>query len=336
LRPACHRRSAAAGSRECGGMPPSDFEPDTGRDLSFAEREEITFCRAYGHGVREIAQRLSRSPSTISRELRRNAATRAAAQAGLTARRRANALRNAGFSASISILALIIRTPILGFRPGRHHSLTWPIPHRRPRAVGCCRHPSGRAEWRKPETCIGIRMHGSLFACVGTSGRRCRVAAAGRTPRLARRHRCRSRLHAVPYGVLVQPAGGDDAKHGRARSVAGSSGSRTTQRPVGGPTCPPTNCDHLLSPREVVLFVSGHADWLRLDRRVIWGRAQRMVWARFDCSHLPPGQRRDRSSWSVTRRVRARVDCVDGLTSTRRIDHPGATAHSTCWVRSRR
>jgi hypothetical protein len=133
--------------RECGGMPPSDFEPDAGRDLSFAEREEIALCRADGHGVREIAQRLSRSPSTISRELRRNAAaTRAAAQAGLTARRRANALRNAGFSTSISILALIIRTPILGLRPGRHHSLTWPIPHRRPRAVGCCRHPSVRAE----------------------------------------------------------------------------------------------------------------------------------------------------------------------------------------------
>jgi transposase, IS30 family len=71
--------SPAVGSRwfrECGGMSPSDFEPDTGRYLSFAEREEIALCRAYGHGVREIAQRLSRSPSTISRELRRNAATR--------------------------------------------------------------------------------------------------------------------------------------------------------------------------------------------------------------------------------------------------------------------
>jgi len=71
--------SPAVGSRwfrECGGMPPSDFEPHTGRYLSFAEREEIAILRAYGHGVREIAQRLGRSPSTISRELRRNAATR--------------------------------------------------------------------------------------------------------------------------------------------------------------------------------------------------------------------------------------------------------------------
>jgi IS30 family transposase len=62
--------------REAGGMPPSDFKPHTGRYLSFAEREEITICRAYGYGVREIAKRLDRSPSAISRELRRNAATR--------------------------------------------------------------------------------------------------------------------------------------------------------------------------------------------------------------------------------------------------------------------
>jgi IS30 family transposase len=42
----------------------------------FAEREEIAILRAQGHGVREIARRLKRAPSTISRELRRNAATR--------------------------------------------------------------------------------------------------------------------------------------------------------------------------------------------------------------------------------------------------------------------
>jgi IS30 family transposase len=44
--------------------------------LQFAEREEIALLRAQGHGVREIARRLERTASTISRELRRNAATR--------------------------------------------------------------------------------------------------------------------------------------------------------------------------------------------------------------------------------------------------------------------
>ena len=46
------------------------------RYLCFEEREEIALLRAQGAGVREIARQLDRSPSTISRELRRNAATR--------------------------------------------------------------------------------------------------------------------------------------------------------------------------------------------------------------------------------------------------------------------
>ena len=61
-------------------MPPAPLSPSakplSGRYLSFAEREEIALCRAQGHGVREIARRLGRAASTISRELRRNAATR--------------------------------------------------------------------------------------------------------------------------------------------------------------------------------------------------------------------------------------------------------------------
>jgi DNA-binding CsgD family transcriptional regulator len=62
--------------REGGGMPSVTLAPASGRYLSFAEREEIAILRAQGRGVREIARRLDRSPSTISRELRRNAATR--------------------------------------------------------------------------------------------------------------------------------------------------------------------------------------------------------------------------------------------------------------------
>jgi IS30 family transposase len=72
--------SAAVGVRwfrEGGGMPSVTLAATSGRYLSFAEREEIALLRAERCGVREIARRIGRSPSTISRELRRNAATRA-------------------------------------------------------------------------------------------------------------------------------------------------------------------------------------------------------------------------------------------------------------------
>lgn len=71
--------SAAVGARwfrERGGMPSIRLDPPLGRFLSFVEREEIALLRAQQFGVREIARQLHRSPSTISRELRRNAATR--------------------------------------------------------------------------------------------------------------------------------------------------------------------------------------------------------------------------------------------------------------------
>ena len=63
--------------REAGGMRPVSLAPLSDRYLSFAEREEIAILKAKGCGVREIARQTNRSPSTISRELRRNAATRA-------------------------------------------------------------------------------------------------------------------------------------------------------------------------------------------------------------------------------------------------------------------
>lgn len=44
--------------------------------MSFAEREEIALLRAQKLGVSAIARRIERSSSTVSRELRRNAATR--------------------------------------------------------------------------------------------------------------------------------------------------------------------------------------------------------------------------------------------------------------------
>ena len=71
--------SAAVGVRwfrEGGGMASVAQAPLSGRYLSFAEREEIALLRARGCGVREIGRLIGCSASTVSRELRRNAATR--------------------------------------------------------------------------------------------------------------------------------------------------------------------------------------------------------------------------------------------------------------------
>ncbi|WP_050040620.1 IS30 family transposase [Burkholderia pseudomallei] len=62
--------------REAGGVAPIDLAPHSGRYLPFSEREEIALLWAQDCSVREISRRLQRSPPTISRELRRNAATR--------------------------------------------------------------------------------------------------------------------------------------------------------------------------------------------------------------------------------------------------------------------
>jgi len=61
-------------------MPPTHLAPSAAslksRNLSFPEREEIALECARGTGVRAIARKLGRSPSTVSREIRRNSATR--------------------------------------------------------------------------------------------------------------------------------------------------------------------------------------------------------------------------------------------------------------------
>ena len=62
--------------RHAGGVNPCLPSTVSGRYLSFKEREDIAIWRAQDLGVREIARRSGRSPSTISRELRRNSSTR--------------------------------------------------------------------------------------------------------------------------------------------------------------------------------------------------------------------------------------------------------------------
>ena len=59
-----------------GGVRPRRGRDLKGRCLSFSEREEIALWSARGESVRCTARRLGRSPSTVSRELRRNAGRR--------------------------------------------------------------------------------------------------------------------------------------------------------------------------------------------------------------------------------------------------------------------
>ncbi len=66
--------------REAGGMPPSKYSTSTpslsGRCLSFSECEELALHLAGGPGVNAISGLTGRAASTVSRERRRNAATR--------------------------------------------------------------------------------------------------------------------------------------------------------------------------------------------------------------------------------------------------------------------
>ena len=59
-----------------GGIRPRRGRHLKGRCLTFPERAEIVLLRAAGESIRGVARRLGRSPSTISRELRRNADAR--------------------------------------------------------------------------------------------------------------------------------------------------------------------------------------------------------------------------------------------------------------------
>ena len=94
-----YRKKGARWLGAAGGVRPRRGRDLKGRCLTFSEREEIALARAGGESMRAIAGRLGRSPSTISRELQRNAGcARAAvpgddgARAGLRARRAPEAI----------------------------------------------------------------------------------------------------------------------------------------------------------------------------------------------------------------------------------------------------
>ena len=66
------KRAGTLWFRDAGGMPPLSLAPPSGRFLTLPEREEIALGLASGKGIRAIAALIDRSPSTVSREVRRN------------------------------------------------------------------------------------------------------------------------------------------------------------------------------------------------------------------------------------------------------------------------
>jgi transposase, IS30 family len=72
---AASQRARVSGStgrswfREAGGVPPLDTHEPSGRFLSLTEREEIAVGVAAGHSAHQIARRLGRASTTVSREL---------------------------------------------------------------------------------------------------------------------------------------------------------------------------------------------------------------------------------------------------------------------------
>ena len=68
------RKTGYRWRNEHGGLPPVRLDESvrSNRYLSLLERQRIASLRGQGVGVREIARRLDRSPSTVSREVRRN------------------------------------------------------------------------------------------------------------------------------------------------------------------------------------------------------------------------------------------------------------------------
>jgi transposase, IS30 family len=80
-----YRKKGTRWVAAAGGVRPRRGRDLKGCRLTFSEREEIALARARGESMRCIARRLGRSPSTVSRELRRNADRRGGGYRATTA-----------------------------------------------------------------------------------------------------------------------------------------------------------------------------------------------------------------------------------------------------------
>src|SRR6478735_2283136 len=94
-----------------GGVRPRRGRNLQGRHLSFVEREEIAVGVAAGESVRSIARRIGRAPSTVSRELTRNAVRGRyrASTAQMTAMGRAESSKPAKLATNLRLRARVER-----------------------------------------------------------------------------------------------------------------------------------------------------------------------------------------------------------------------------------
>lgn len=218
-------------------MSPYDltFQP-SGRYLSFAEREEIALLNAQHKGVREIARAIGRDPSTISRELRRNAAVRygnsgyrasvAQWKADMAARRpkTAKLVANPGLRAYVAqrLSGRISRpdgTPLEGPRPPKFTGRN--KPHRKDRPWSLAWSPeqiSNRLKVDFPEDDSMRISHEAIYQSLYIQGRgalKRELVWCLRTGRALRAPRERSRrktwAHVTPETLISQrPAEAED------------------------------------------------------------------------------------------------------------------------------
>jgi len=143
--------------RHGGGMSPISLAEPSGRYLSFAEREEIALLRAQDYGVREIARRIGRDDSTISRELRLYLEF-------LAARCRANSVLAARFDLKVFFTVVgkpvqgVTAADVLGFITAQRtgaRSLPDPLPEPL-LATASTAGVSLRTVWRRLSTIAGL------------------------------------------------------------------------------------------------------------------------------------------------------------------------------------
>lgn len=163
-------------------MSPICLAEPSGRFLCFAEREEIAVGVAAGLGIREMARRLGRSPSTISRELSRGVSLTNGPRVGYRA---GVAQGRAQLRAARPKKARLAANPLLRARVQAGLRLRWS-----PRQISVrfrLRYPDQPEMWVSAET-----IYQSLYV-QGRGALRRELAVCLRTGRALRKPRARAR-----------------------------------------------------------------------------------------------------------------------------------------------